>query len=138
MLFAHRFRKVPGFVQIRHRGLTPQQIGIRRISDTARDRLIQAGFGAVKAFRGTFAGNKRRVIRIHIGRQQVRGVRVGACKNDRRRIADVRGQTRGDQFLDGFLRRHQHLAAHVSAFLHRRQLIFKMNTRRTGVDHRFH
>lgn len=40
--------------------------------------------------------------------------------------------------LHGFLRRDQHLAAHVPAFLDRSELILEMHPGGTGADHRFH
>ena len=63
---------------------------------------------------------------------------VGPRKDDRRNAHDVRGKPRGNQLVDRFTRRHEHLAAHVAAFLHRRELILEMHTGSTGVDHGFH
>jgi hypothetical protein len=41
-------------------------------------------------------------------------------------------------FLHGFLRRHQHLATHVAAFLDRSELVFPVHAGSTGADHRLH
>jgi hypothetical protein len=41
-------------------------------------------------------------------------------------------------FSTCFARRHQHLAAHVAAFLHRGQLVFEVDAGAPGVDHRLH
>jgi hypothetical protein len=41
-------------------------------------------------------------------------------------------------FCTGFLGRHEHLAAHVAAFLHARELVLEVHARGAGVDHRLH
>ena len=82
--------------------------------------------GAEEAFRRALTGDEGAVIRIAIGGQQVGRIGVGAGDHQRRHAEHVGRQARGDQFLDRFLRRHQHFAAHMAAFLHRRQLVFKV------------
>ena len=39
---------------------------------------------------------------------------------------------------DRLARRHEHLAAHVAALLHRRELVLEVDARRAGFDHRLH
>ena len=50
----------------------------------------------------------------------------------------VGGQARGDQLLDRFARRHQHLAAHVAALLHGGELVLEVHAGGAGLDHRLH
>ncbi len=94
--------------------------------------------GTEEAFRRALAGDEGAVIRIAIGSQQVGRIGVGAGDHQRRHAEHVGRQARGDQFLDRFLRGHQHFAAHMAAFLHRRQLVFKVHPGGAGGDHRFH
>ena len=62
--------------------------------------------------------------------QQIGRLGVGARDDQRRYPADIRREARGDQLLHGFLRRYQYLAAHVTAFLDRRQLVLEMHAAR--------
>jgi hypothetical protein len=43
---------------------------------------------------------------------------------------------RRHQLVDGFAGRHQHFAAEMAALLGRRELIFEMHARRSGLDQR--
>ncbi len=124
--------------EIRRRSFAPYQIGIRGIRQTAADRLLNARMGAVKTFAGAFAGNKTAVIGIAVGGDQICRIRIGTRNHQRRDAHHISGQTRSNQFLNRLLRGDQHLAAHMAAFLHRRQLIFEVNGRCTGFNHRFH
>jgi hypothetical protein len=47
-------------------------------------------------------------------------------------------KARGDQFLDGLVGRHQHLATHVAALLHGGELVFEMHAGGAGRDHVLH
>ena len=104
--------------QIRRGGFTPNQVRVRRIRQAAADRLFNAGMGAVEAFAGTFAGDEFAVVRVAVRGDQVRRVRIGTGNHQRRHAEHVSSQTRGNQLLNRFLSRNQHLTAHVSAFLH--------------------
>ena len=98
-------------------GFAPQQVRIGCIGKTAGNGLLNSGPRYVEAFHGTFPGNEGRIVLIHIGSDQTRCICVCTCEQNRRHIHDVCRQARGDQFLHRFLGRHQHLAAHVAAFL---------------------
>ena len=56
----------------------------------------------------------------------------------RRHAADVRGEARGDELHDEFLRGHEHFAAHVAALLCGGELIFEVHARGACFDHRLH
>ena len=75
---------------------------------------------------------------IAIAGDQLRSIGIGSRDQDRRNVENIRSEARCDELLDRFPRRHQNLAAHVSAFLGRGQLIFKMNGGRAGFDHALH
>ncbi|SAI54292.1 Uncharacterised protein [Enterobacter hormaechei] len=124
--------------QIRRGGFTPDQVGVRGIRQAAADRLFNTGMCAIEPFAGTFAGNEFAVIRVAVRGDQVRRVRIGTGNHQRRHAEHVSSQTRGNQLLDRFLGWHQHFPAHMPALLHRRQLIFKVNGRCTGLNHGFH
>ncbi len=96
------------------------------------------GLRAVETFHRALAGQERLVVVVDVGGDQVGGFRVGAGQQHGRHARDVGGETRGRQLGDVFARRHEHLAAHVAAFLHRRQLVFEVHARSAGFDHRLH
>ena len=125
-------------LEVRLAGFAPDHVGVRRVGEAARDRLLEARLRAVETFHGALAGQERLVVVVDVGRDQVGGFRIGAREQHGRRAADVGGQTRGGQLGDGFTRRHQHLAAHVAALLHRRELIFEVHARGARFDHRLH
>ncbi len=78
------------------------------------------------------------IVIVDIRSQQVGCVRIGARNQQRRHTEHVRGETRGVELVHRFARRHQHLAAHVAALLHRGQLVFEMHAGSAGFDHRLH
>src|SRR3972149_6982752 len=52
----------------------------------------------MKALRSPLAlQDERLVVRIHVRRDEFRGVRIGAGNQDRRHAADVRGESSGDE-----------------------------------------
>ena len=75
---------------------------------------------------------------VDIRREQRRALGIGARDQHRRRIANIRGETRGDQLVDRFLGRDQNLAAHVAALLGGGQLILEMHASGTCFDHALH
>ncbi len=137
-LLLDRLGEAPCLVQVRLGGFTPDQVGIRRIGQAARNRLIQARADLVETFMSALAGHERLVVGVAVRGQQVCRIGVGARQNNRRYAGDIGCQSRSHQFLDRFLSRNQHLATHVPTFLHRCQLIFEVHTRCTGLDHVFH
>lgn len=94
--------------------------------------------GTVEPFAGALAGNELAVVRVAVRGNQIRRVSIGTGNNQRRDAHHVCRQTGRHQFLDSFLSRYQHLAAHVTAFFHRGELIFEVNRQRTGFNHRLH
>jgi hypothetical protein len=62
----NRFGESLGLLQIGFRGLTPEHVGIRRVSKAAGDRLVQAGIGLEESLCGSFAGDERMVPLIHV------------------------------------------------------------------------
>ena len=125
-------------LQVRLAGFAPDQVGVRRVSQTAADRLIKTVVGFIEAFHRAFAGAERAVVVVDIAGQQVGGFGVGARHDQRRHAHHVGGEARGDQLLHRFAGRHQHLAAHVPALLDASQLVLKMHAGRAGFDHRLH
>ena len=126
------------FLQVRFRGLAPDQVAIRRIGQAARDGRVETAVDGVEALRGALAGAENAIVRIDVARQKMRAVGIGAGQDQRGNIQNVRRQPGCDEFLYGFLRGHQNFAAQVSALLRRRQLVFKVNAGRARFDHRLH
>ena len=92
----------------------------------------------IEAFHGALAGEEDAIVRIDVAGQQMRAVGVGASQNQRGHAQHIGCEARRHQLLDGFLRRHQDLAAKVPALLRRGQLIFKVDAGRARFDHRLH
>lgn len=104
--------------QIRRGGFTPDQVRVRRVRQTAADRLLNARMGAIEPFAGALAGDELAVVRIAVRGDQVSRVRIGTGNDQRWHAEHVSSQTRGNQLLNRFLCRNQHLTAHMSALLH--------------------
>src|SRR5438105_8834848 len=48
----HRVRELPRLAEVRRRGLEPDEVGMRRVRESARDRGVDTVPDAVEAFRG--------------------------------------------------------------------------------------
>ncbi len=119
-------------------GFAPHQIGIGRVGQTAGDGLLQAGLGAVEAFDRALASAEGLVGIVNVGSDQVGRFGVGARHQHRRHAHDVGRQARCHELGNSLASRHQHLAAHVAAFLHRGQLVFEVHAGGAGLDHGLH
>ncbi|CUJ65274.1 Uncharacterised protein [Achromobacter xylosoxidans] len=133
-----RVGELAGVFQVGRGGFAPDQVGVRRVGQAARDRLVDAGAGAEEAFHGALAGDERAVVVVDVAGHQVGGVGVGAGQQHGGRAHHVGRQARRDQLGHGLAGRHQHLAAHVAALLHGRQLILEVHARSAGLDHGLH
>ncbi|MCY1409385.1 hypothetical protein D9M71_247340 [compost metagenome] len=133
-----RFGEATGFVQVWLGGFAPDQVGVWRVGQAAGDGLVQAGAYFVEAFLGALASNERLVVRVAVAGQKVSGVGVGTGQDDGRYAGNVRSQTGSGQLLYGFLGWNQYLAAHVSAFFNRSQLVFEVNAGGACFDHALH
>ncbi|VUM29317.1 hypothetical protein PGKDCPLP_04299 [Stenotrophomonas maltophilia] len=125
-------------LQVRLAGLAPHQVGVGRIGQATADRLVQAVAGLVEALDSALAGGERPVVAVDVAGQQIRGFGIGTRHQQGRHAQHVGSQARGIELLDRLAGRHQHLAAHMAALLHRGQLVFEVHASGTGLDHRFH
>ena len=116
--------------------LDPQQVGVRREGETAADDGIQPRRHPVEALAGALAGGELLVALVDVAREQIGRESVGAGDDDRRHAGDVGGEPSGVQGADVLLRRHQHLAAEVSALLLGRQLVLPVDAGGAGLDER--
>ena len=123
----HSLRKFTGKANVWHAGFAPHQIRIRCIRHTTADGLLQTVFHAVEALWRALAGEERLVVGIVIAGDQVSRFGIGASQNDGGHAHHVSRKTCSNQLLAGFLRRHEHLAAHVAALFDRSELVFKVN-----------
>ena len=126
------------FVQVGVRGLEPDQVRVRRVRQPARDGLLQARFDAVEALVRALAEQELVVVRIDVAGQRARAAGVGARHQNGVDTQHVGRQARAHQLGNELLRRHDDLAAQVAALLDRRQLVFEMDTGRTGANHVLH
>ena len=127
-----------GFLQVRLGGLAPDQVGVRRVGESARDGRVESAVDAVEAFHRALAGEEDAVVGIDVGGQQMRAVGVGARQHQRGNAQHVGRETSCHELLHRFLRRHQHLAAEVAALLGGGQLIFEVHAGRARFDHGLH
>eukprot|EP01092_Planopodium_desertum_P013804 TRINITY_DN67867_c0_g8_i3.p1 TRINITY_DN67867_c0_g8~~TRINITY_DN67867_c0_g8_i3.p1 ORF type:complete len:672 (-),score=294.42 TRINITY_DN67867_c0_g8_i3:1748-3763(-) len=133
-----RLGELPREFQVRLAGLAPHKVGIRCVGQAAADGLVQAVAGLVEALHGALAGGEWLVVAIDVAGQQISRFGVGTCHQQGRHAQHVGGQPRGVELLDRLAGRHQHLATHVPALLHRGQLVFEVHAGSTGFDHRLH
>ncbi len=77
-------------------------------------------------------------IGVDVAGHQIGGLGVGARKQHGGHAHHVGRQARRHQLGHRVARRHQHLAAHVAALLHRGELVFEVHAGGTGLDHRLH
>ena len=129
------FGKLAREVQIGGAGFAPDQIGVRGVSQAARDGLLDTVVGTVETFNRALTGEEGLVMIVNVGGHQIGGFGIGTGQQNGRHTHDVGSQARCAQLGNLLFRGHQHFATHVAAFLDRSELIFKVNTGRASVNH---
>ena len=124
--------------QVRLAGFTPDQVGVRGVSQTTRDCLISAWTRLEEAFNRTLAGQEGLVVVVDVRGQQICCFCIGTRQQNGGCAGDVCGQASRVEFFNGFTGRHQYFATHVTAFFYRSQLVFEVNASGARVDHGFH
>src|SRR5438270_10836798 len=127
------FGKAPGLINVRLRCLAPDHVGVGSIAKPARNGRIKAASETEEAIIGAFTGEELKVADIAVTSEQLGAVGISAGDQERRYAADVGSQPRGNQLGHEFLRGHQDLAAHVTAFFGRGKLVFKVDSGRSGL-----
>ena len=132
--------KGAGLVEIRLRGLHPDEVGVVGVGEAAGDAGLDAVFDVEEALRrpAALAVDKRLVAFVHVGRDERGRVGVGAGDEDGRHAGHVGREAGRVQLADELARRDEDFAAEVAALLLRGQLVLEVNTGRAGRDHRFH
>ena len=133
-----RLRELARLVEVGRRRLHPDEVGVRRVGEAARDRRLDAGRDAEEALRRALAGDERRVALVDVARQQRRRVGVGPRDHERRHVENVGREPGREQRPDELAGRHEHLAAEVAALLLGRELILEVDGRRARLDHPLH
>ena len=87
--------KLAGVFQIGGGRLTPDQVCIRCVCQTTRDRLVNAGAGAEKTLNGALTGQEGAIILVDVAGDQVGSIGIGASQQHGGRAHHVCGQTRG-------------------------------------------
>ena len=80
--------------QVRRGGLAPDQVGVRRVGEAARDRGLDAALDAEEALGRALAGQERAVALVDVARQERGAERVRARDEHRGDVADVSGEAR--------------------------------------------
>ena len=136
----YRIRKTLGLGKIGPARLPPQHVAIRRVSEAAGDRVVEASARGdpVEAFRRPLAGDERTVALIDVAGQELRRLGIGAAQQHGRYPLDIGGEPGGIQGPDVLADRHQHLAAEMTTFLFRSELVLEMHAGSARLDHRLH
>ena len=124
--------------QVRRRGLAPDQVGIRRVGEAARDRGLDPALDPEVALGRALAGEECVVALVDVARHERRAERVRPRDDHGRDVADVGRQARGDERADELARGDEHLAAQVAALLLGRELVLEVDAGGAGLDHRPH
>ena len=126
----------PRLGEIGGRGLHPQEVGVGREGEAARDAARHAltGAQAVEAFCRALACDEGAVALVDIAGDELGAVRIGARDDRGGRAANVGREPRRAQVADVRLGRDQHLAAHVAALLLGRELVLEVDAADAGLD----
>ena len=81
-----RLGELARLLEVRRRRLAPDQVGVRRVGEPARDRRLDARADAVEALRRALAGEERAVALVDVAGEQRRRVGVGARDEERRHV----------------------------------------------------
>src|SRR5580704_18715123 len=110
-----RVRKAFGLAQIGFARLPPQEIGVRRVSEAARNRVFntEPRADAEKPFRGALAGDERAIAFVDVAGQQLRRLRVGAAQQHRRHALDIGRETGGVERPEVLTYWHENFAAEM-------------------------
>src|SRR5512134_2284627 len=138
VLPAYPFGEALRKAEIRRPGLAPHHVRVLGVRQSPGQGLVEPFARLVEALRGALAGDERLVVFVDVARDDVGSFGIGAGEDNGGHAHDVGGEARGDQLLYRFLRRHQHLAAHVAALLHGSELVLVVHARGAGFDHRLH
>ncbi len=138
VLGMHGLGELAGEFQVRRAGLAPDQVRIFGIRHGSADGLVDALAGLVEAFCRALARQEGLVVLVVVAGDEVCSFGVGAGDDQGGHAVHVGGHACCDELLHGFLRGHQHLAAHVAALLDRSELVFEVHAGGTGADHGLH
>ena len=143
MAAMHLRGEFASFAEIGLGRLPPEEIRIRGVARPARDgvlhRMGAALLQAEEAFGGALAAIDPRVVAlVDVAGDEGRRMRIGARQEKRRHAADVGRKPRRVERADEGLRRHEHLAAEMAAFLLGGELVLEMHAGGSGLDHGLH
>ncbi len=138
VLRLHRFGEAPGFVEIREGRLAPDEVRVRCVRERPLDRGLEARACHEEALGRAFTGEELAVALVDVARDEGGAEGVGAGDHHGGHAHDVGGEAGGRQRADVLLAGDEHLAAHVTALLLRRELVFPVHACGAGFDHRLH
>ncbi len=133
-----RLRELPRLAEIRRRRLEPDEVGIRRVREPARDGGVDPVADAVEALRRPLPRDEVAVVLVDVAREEGGRERVRPRDQHGRDPAHVGGEPGSVERLDELLRRHEHLPAEVPALLLRAELVLEVDAGGSGLDHRAH
>ena len=134
MVLVDRRRERLRLVQVRRGGLAPDEVGVRRVREPAGDGRVEAVAHAEEPLGRALAGAELAIGLVDVRREQRGRERVRARHDQGRHVEDVGGESRGHEGADELARRHEHLAAQVTALLLRRELVLEVDRSCAGLD----
>src|SRR6266508_914658 len=126
-LLPDRLGELARLAHVRRRRLAPEQVGVRRVRETAGDRGLDAVVDAEEALGRPLTRAERAVRVVDVARDQVRAERVRPGDQHRRYVEHVRREPRRVERADELAGRDEHLAAEVAALLLRGELVLEVN-----------
>src|SRR4029453_8807099 len=114
-------------------GFDPDQIGVWRVRQAARDDRIDSAADAEETFGGAFTGAEGGVSFVHITGQQRGSERISARNDDARNAADVGSQPSRIERTDVLPRGNEDFAAEMPALLFGSELILPVHACSTGA-----
>src|ERR1041385_3800088 len=115
ILLVDRVSESTRVLHVWFRRFAPDDVCVRRVSQCARNRLVQLRFDGEETFGSPASGKKRMVALVNVAREQAGTVCVCSRDHDRVHSEHVGCKTRCNQFVNKLLRRYEHLAAPVAA-----------------------
>ena len=127
-------RERAGLGEVRRRGLQPQQVGVGRVGERARDPRVHAGLHEVEPFRGPLAGQELMVPVVGVGRQHGRLVRVRPRYHQAGDVGHIGREPGRVERLDVLAGRDEHPGAEMA--VPARRPVLEEHAGRTRLDHR--
>ena len=134
----NRGREPLCFGQVGGRRLAPDEVGIRRVGESSRDRRLDSVTDAEEPLGRSLTRAELAIELVDVACEERGREGVGARHDQRRDVENVGGEAGSDECPDELARRHQHFTAEMTALLLGGQLVLEMDGGRAGLDVSLH